>query len=189
MSDQQKKNELILLEAAVRRAEKQQMKEDTQHMQDVLKETMKKKKRHKSQDPLGQGDQDESQGSSLEALADDEDEVERMREMQEVDGMLNFNATKNTSSSLGKRHEEKGLSDGRKIIEAQKQQLGKIQNVNIMRQQPSQIETQDLKPAKKTGFDYKLDPSLTGSADNLIKAGAVQKISQEKQQPSKFGPA
>ena len=121
MSDQQKANELTLLKEALRRAEQQQMKEEAQQIKMVIHE-MKKTKRNKSQEPAGKGDPDKndagaSSHGSLEVVADDEDDEERLREVIEVEGELNF------ENLAAKGEEEKctlPLPRG-KIIEAQKQ--------------------------------------------------------------------
>lgn len=57
---------------------------------------MQKSKRNKSQEPAGVGDQEKSDGGfddsqgSLEVMADDEDDQERLREVSEADGELIF---------------------------------------------------------------------------------------------------
>lgn len=68
------------------------MKEDQEQMKDVVKESLQKK-RNKSQGPAGKGGSEAgdnlSSGSSLEVMADDEDDEDRLREVTEVEGELN----------------------------------------------------------------------------------------------------
>ena len=125
-------------------------------MKEELKETVQKTKRNKSQEPAGAGDGDAAQAwlsddginnsqGSLEVLADDEDEKQRLREVIGVDGEEGFlglpSSQTTTTPAREKESSGKPVSigasslgvDSKKLIEAQKLQMENIQHVNLER--------------------------------------------------------
>ena len=146
-------------------------------MKDVVKESLQKKHRNKSQEPAGKGEQDKSpsdagdmsSGSSLEVLADDEDDEYRLREVKEVEGELNL-AMGSATVTIKKEDDSKLLygGDNQKLIKAQIQQLESIQQVKLARvgQEPptaqmveESAEADSVIKKKQVKFDYMLEPA------------------------------
>ena len=119
-------------------------------MKEELKETVQKTKRNKSQEPAGAGDADAAQAwlsddginsqGSLEVLADDEDDQQRLREVIGVDGEEGFLGLPSTQAASTPAREKESASskaltggvssslgvDSKKLIEAQKLQMENI---------------------------------------------------------------
>ena len=103
-------------------------KEETLQMQEELKETIGKVKRNKSHEPagaLGEAERSEdgfnSQGS-LEVLADDEDDQQRLKELIDAEGYEKFVnvPAKDNSASISLSNPAQSGVDNKKLIEAQK---------------------------------------------------------------------
>ncbi len=98
-------------------------------MTEELKETMQKPKRNKSQEPAGAQDQDKSEEhsfnsqGSLEVMADDEDDQDRLREVHEFDRELNFSLFPKQKTSFTKEKLNQTNYNKTKLLEKHKQQF------------------------------------------------------------------